>query len=585
MINEKSKTTIKNMLASIMGTIPIVIIHERSFIHIIPNVFIIIISFLFLFLLYKNKTLCNRKENSFAIVFSIFLSIIFIIGDELDTFSNILWSFKTLLLIFLMFFTFYGPTRFVINFINTHKTTEHININKKVTFFVIWIFNMLVFLAVYPGIYAYDAGFQIMEVLNDNVQLNNHFSLLSSYLMANFVNIGIKCFNSSQIGLAFFTFFQLSVMSYIATRITFYSYYISKNKSIYYLCLIFFSLFPMYTVMTVSTAQDTLFAGIFAITVINLIEQNKKPNNLKIAFKLFILMFLLCILRNNGYYAILCLIVFQLFNRNYRLFKIIPIVLAIFCYKLCIGPFYDYLNVYKEPPIREMSSIPSQQLARVYNYNKKILSKKQLNQYKKYYYKLSDFKYYTHRQSISDPTKGVLDVDKTQNNMRNYIKFWAKIGLEDPENYVEAFLLNNLGAWYPYKEFPDERMYHPYIEYKMMDAKKWNKDYIDIKKDSKFRAYDLILCLLVDYSAWKCLPIIRFVFEVGSYFVVLIFTIGYVILYKRKEFLVPLLLVLAFYGTVLLAPVSLFRYSFPIVIILPIYISILFSKESEWKLD
>ena len=122
-----------------------------------------------------------------------------------------------------------------------------------------------------------------------------------------------------------------------------------------------------------------------------------------------------------------------------------------------------------------MLSIPSQQLARVYNYNIDVFNEEEIEELNKSYSKLENFKYYTERQSISDLTKGVLNSDYVKNNLNKYIKLWLNIGLKDPKNYVEAFLLNNLGYWYPNKNYKDDRMYHPYIEYEMLDAKKWNE--------------------------------------------------------------------------------------------------------------
>ena len=371
-------------------------------------------------------------------------------------------------------------------------------------------------------------------------------------------------------------------MTYVATRISLFSYKLSKNKYVLLLSIIFFSLFPLYTIMTVSAAQDTLFGGIFALLIINSIEQYDNIKSKKIFIKIIILSFMLCAIRNNGYYALLVVVVITLlFNKNKRLLSTIPLIIGIVIYKIFTGPIYDYMNVYKESPIREMSSIPSVQLARVYNYNKSILNKDDIKNYTLFYTKLDEFKYYKIDQSISDPIKSILNSTYTEDNLIKYIKFWLKIGFKDPKNYIEAFLLNNLGAWYPGKQYYDIRMFHPYIEYKMMDGKKWNKDYENIERKSKFPLYDKALHLLVERNGWKIIPVVSLVFNLGTYFIIFIYSIGTCIIHKKKKYLVALSAITGLYITIFLAPVALFRYSFPIVVLLPIFVGMILDKEKE----
>ena len=237
------------------------------------------------------------------------------------------------------------------------------------TFSTIFLFNLLVFLALYPGVYGYDAGFQILEVLNNKVQLTSHFSVLFSAILANCVNLGKTLFNSYQIGLAIFALLQMTFMTYVATRISLYVINKIKNKILFTLTVLFFSLFPPYTVITISTTQDVMFAGISALIVLNLIElvNNKEYYNKKLnPIKLIILITIPFIL---------------IFKKDKKILTIATLITPIIIYKIYTGPIHKIMKVQNEPSTREIVSVPSQQLARVYNYNYDILNKKDLETY------------------------------------------------------------------------------------------------------------------------------------------------------------------------------------------------------------
>lgn len=580
-----NKEIIIRLLMSILGTIGIVLNYQIG-----TNVYLTlsllnVLIFIMLYHFYQKITIDNKKEKIFSIIFSIFLSLILVIGNQLDKTSNIKWSIITLAEIFLLIFAIFPFIIYSFNIIKKIKKHDDFEITKKrkiIIFSIIFFFGFLVFLAAYPGEYGYDSGYQIMEVLNKNVSLTSHFSVVYSYFLAKCIQLGQVLFNSNEIGFAIYSLLQLTFMTYVATRISLFSYKLSKNKYVLLLSIIFFSLFPLYTVMTISAAQDTMFAGIFALLVINFIEHYDNIKSKKIFIKIIVLTFLLCAIRNNGFYALLVVIVMALlFNKKRRLLSTIPLIIGIVIYKIFTGPVYDYMNVYKEDPIKEMSSIPSVQLARVYNYNKSALSKDDLKKYSLFYIRLDDFKYYKIVPSISDTIKNVLNVDYTKEHLGEYLNLWLKVGLKDPKNYIEAFLMNNLGVWYPGKHFNDFRMYHPYIEYKMMDGKKWNKDYENIERRSKFPLYDKALKLLLEKNCWKIIPGVSLVFNLGTYFIIFIYSIGTCIIRKKRKYLVALSAITGLYITVFLAPVALFRYSFPIVILLPIFTGMILDKEKE----
>lgn len=554
------------------------------------NSFVYFIFFaLFLFTFSKIKIL-KKGYTVFSIIFSVFLSLVLIIGSQLEFYSEIIWSFATLIKIIALSVSIFPLNYLLLKYVDKFKIQKSDNINYKkifvITFLIILFFNFLVFLALYPGEYGYDAGFQIMEILEKDVQITSHFSLLFSFILAKVVNLGKVLFGSYQVGFGIYCFLQMTFLSYVATKITVFCVKRIPNKIIYFINVLFFSLFPLYTLMSISAAQDSVFAGLFCLIILNVIEliENKDywKNKLK-PISLGILIFLLCLIRNNGFYCILISIPFIFLScKNKKVVVLLIFIIPLFAYKIYSGPVFNILGVTKTDTFREMLSIPSQQFARVYNYNLKVFSKEELKQLKKFYPQIDDFKYYTYRQSIADPTKSVLNNKYVKSNLKDYISLWTSNGVKDPENYVEAFLLNSLGFWYPNKNYNDDRMYHPYIEIEMMDAAKWNPRYVQIKRESKFPIYEKILNITIGKNAWKRIPVISTIFTTGTYFIIFIFLFLLTILRRNFKYMLPISIILGLYATLFLSPVALFRYCFPIIMVSPLMINlILYQKKND----
>lgn len=554
------------------------------------NSFVYFIFFaLFLFTFSKIKIL-KKGYTVFSIIFSVFLSLVLIIGSQLEFYSEIIWSFATLIKIIALSVSIFPLNYLLLKYVDKFKIQKSDNINYKkifvITFLIILFFNFLVFLALYPGEYGYDAGFQIMEILEKDVQITSHFSLLFSFILAKVVNLGKVLFGSYQVGFGIYCFLQMTFLSYVATKITVFCVKRIPNKIIYFINVLFFSFFPLYTLMSISAAQDSVFAGLFCLIILNVIEliENKDywKNKLK-PISLGILIFLLCLIRNNGFYCILISIPFIFLScKNKKVVVLLIFIIPLFAYKIYSGPVFNILGVTKTDTFREMLSIPSQQFARVYNYNLKVFSKEELKQLKKFYPQIDDFKYYTYRQSIADPTKSVLNNKYVKSNLKDYISLWTSNGVKDPENYVEAFLLNSLGFWYPNKNYNDDRMYHPYIEIEMMDASKWNPRYVQIKRESKFPIYEKILNITIGKNAWKRIPIISTIFTTGTYFIIFIFLFLLTILRRNFKYMLPISIILGLYATLFLSPVALFRYCFPIIMVSPLMINlILYQKKND----
>ena len=352
-----------------------------------------------------------------------------------------------------------------------------------------------------------------------------------------------------------------------------------KNMKILIIFILVFAISPFAMILSLSSCQDSIFAGIFVLSILSTLEmiENSKTfwNSWKKIFTFFILIFLLCAFRNNGLYAFIVLVLFGIiFIKKHKLHFITLSLLAISFFEIYKGPIHNLLKIQKENSLKEMSSVVVQQFGRVYCYKKDSLSHSELL-YITQLISEENLEIYQYRPSISDSLKGALNTELLKSDYLQFIKTYLSVGFKNFGTYTEAFLLNNIGTWYPNKVYPDSRMYHPYIEYDMLDAEKWNKNYIKIERNSLIPPYEKFLNNLVSKNAWNNLPIISTLFSGGTYFFIFIFVTVYIIYTKKYIYLIPLSLILGLYLTILLAPVTLFRYLYPIVLSTPILISLL----------
>lgn len=522
----------------------------------------------------KNTKNINKKEKTGSFFLSILYSLFLVLGTQLDLTSNIIWTIKTPLTILCLVPVLQIIFKSIIIFINKQKFNSlNEKISKKIKLIIISIIlfgNFITFLSLFPGVYGYDAGFQIKQFLDPNTQITTHFSIIYSYILYLCIILGDKLFHSYELGFGIYSFLQMIFISSVTIKITLYLYKKTNNTILTILSALFFTFFPPHTILMVSSAQDVFFSGIFALIVLKFWQYLEKDIQLdwKEIIKFSVLFTLLMIFRNNGKYAIIVALPF--------IFAIIPdkvkfifvVILSIILLQLYNMIIFNVFDIYKKSSLTEMVSIPSQQIARVYNFQK--LTSKEKKDIKKLYSD-TEFEYYKLNELISDAQKIVFDEKEFKQNPSKYTSLYLNLMVKYPEDYLEAFLLNNLGLWYPNKKYYDSRMYHPYMEFNMLDTNIYKK-YITIHRDSLFPLYNKILSLLIEKNYAFKIPIISVIFQISTYFHLFIFLIVLAITRKQKELFPILGLYLGLYSTIVLSPVILFRYNYSFILCLPITI-------------
>lgn len=540
------------------------------------NVFMIIIFFAFYFFIKNINVKVDKRKLIFSSIFSIILSAIIIVGSQLELNHT---SISKVQMIFGFIFISITLIPIVMSLLSI-EIKEKKQVKKRNMFFkiflIIWIFGIIAWLALYPGGYDYDAPAQLRQFMNPAYKVNIHFSVLFSYLEYLIVSLGYKIFGNYQAAIGLFTFLQMTIVSLVTSYSSYFIYKESRNNKVLLLISVtFFSLFPFHLLLQISCVQDTLFASsilIFAISIYKLI--NRTSNNKFDILSLIISGILATLFRNNGIYIIIFLLIISILicfifkikiNKKIYFTSLIVIISFYYIYASLILPA---LGVIKGDSIREMSSIPSQQLARSYNYNKKTFSKKELKALNKFYPNC-DFTSYYKYQAISDGIKACMNQDYTKNNISEYINLYLSVGKKNMKSYTNAFLINTQGFWYPNKTYPDERIFHPYIEYKISTPSIFSSDFIEIKRNSKIPVLEKYFSKVLNENEWQKIPIISSICSMGSYFVFGIFLILLALYKKKYKHLIVLSIYIGIYITLLLSPVALYRYVYSVAISIP----------------
>lgn len=530
----------------------------------------------------------DKKKVIFTSIISLIYSILIILGAQLEMYSDIQWRKLTFIAIIGFTVFIFIIISFIIYKIKELKCNKNYEINLKeknikiIIFLTILIIWTIGYIASFPGVYGYDAGFQILEFQDETVNITTHFSILYSFILYLFVFIGKVVFNNYDIGFGIYSFIQMLFIVYVAYKVCWYIYNKFKNKYILIASIGFFILIPYNFILSISSCQDVWFGGIFALIIINLlnmIENEKYYKNLKNLVIYCIQIILLCLTRNNGLYATIVAIPFLLiFFKKKRV--IAATVIAIIIAQIAQTIMFKELNVEKGNSLKEMMSIPVQQIGRVYCYNKESLTEEEME----YILKLVPgdvLEIHKLNQSISDALKSKLNTDLIKQDIGKFIKNYIKIGWKNKTEYIEAAMLNNLGLWYPDKVYPDTRMYHPLLEYKMLDAKIYNDKYIQINRKSAIPFIDKVFTYLIADGKFSKIPVIGTISSMGTASFIIIFSIFMILYNKKYRYLTIIGEILGLYLTLLLAPVALYRYMYGIMLIIPIIISLPFASKNK----
>jgi len=418
------------------------------------------------------------------------------------------------------------------------------------------------FLIQYPGSFTYDIYPQAHQAAT------GHFSTFHPLLHTLFLRGCLNTMNltgSIEKSAALCTVIQMVLVSLLFAMIcACVSRAFSRRAA--RMVLVFFMLHPAHMAFASAYTKDVLFSASFALLAA-LCMEDIRTGQLDLRHRLVqvICGVLACLLRNNMIYALCAwFLLLLLCGRRFRR-TAMYVLLAIVC---AFGSNHMLMTLTnaEKGPVREMLSVPAQQLGRIRALAPELLTQEENEQIDALFNQV-DFQKYD--PTIADPIKDRIDDEAFLRDPAGAAGLWLSIGAKHPGMYLDAFLNTALPSLYPYSRY---RVSSKYIE--VGECREGLTQFYALERIAQPRRFEAVRQWLnrelYDTGADHH-PLLRYLFNTGWIFWLLLLCLLYVICRGDSAGAVVMLLPVLLWGTYLLGPVMQGRYVYPFLCILPLF--------------
>ncbi len=523
-----------------------------------------------------------RREKIYAYVFSFLLSGALHFGARLESTENVNFKDIKLYLFIILFGFFLAPlVHSLWDAILKHKKDDAKKNDKKPlkltavwpVIFALWIPT---FLAFFPGAFVYDAMDEYVQVISR--QFTMHHPLLHVLALGGTIHFFEYIGAGANAGIAVYTLIQMGICSFVAAYFVIFLQKLGATKKYLLGTILILGLFPIFPMYAVCSAKDTLFTAAFLMIVLLLLQCAREEKGF---FDKRIVLFLaasvlMMLLRNNGMYAylvsipIIALCFFAAGKEKavigrLALLMVLSVVMYFggqYCFKLaCHATDNEH---------QEMLTVPIQQIARVYNYAPEVFSEEE----KEILYEVLPENFLiTYTARCSDVLKSGFDNAAYERDPSRYRKLWLDIGKRKPYIYLNAWLVNSYGYWYP------DMVINVYGGNQMFTYQYKDSSYFGFETEppgervSLFPVYESFYKSISLELFQQRVPVLSMLFSPGCMFWLTAFGFFGIMRQKKWERLAAFVPVILLWGTVLLGPTVLVRYVLILwfmVILLPI---------------
>jgi len=279
------------------------------------------------------------------------------------------------------------------------------------------------------------------------------------------------------------------------------------------------------------------------------------------------------LLRNNGVYAyivavpLIFLTGLMAKESKKHLIKIIILMLLSLALYFGANHCMRLVTHAENNEHQEKLTVAIQQLARVYKYSPQTYSEDELKTLQEILPKEYLEKY---NPRISDLLKSGFDNEAYSANKAKYKKLWFDIGLRKPLIYINAWLVNSYGYWYP------DMVINVYGGNQMYTFMYEDSSYFGFETEppgSRQSLFPLLEGLYRSISLelfQQKVPVLSMFFAPGFVFYIFLWCLAGLMKDKRWRTVGALCPVLMLWATVLMGPTVLVRYVFILWCILPL---------------
>lgn len=427
----------------------------------------LIFSFILFFLIKKSiKININLRKKVIILIFSIIFSFFTILGYKLNitnslrggTYSeNYIANFVLTDLHAFIFICIdvYSILKFIIaklkclKYIDVNYKEDKINIeNILLVTSILFLCYIPYFFVYYPGIVIADSNSTIYQVLYGN--LNNQFSYFYSLYFGLITNI---CNKNLTLAIAVSTILQ---MLYTSFGISYLINWIKSkgiSKKICIFLILLFGIVPFLAVQSIIMWRDTIFSisvMLWTLLLLDYCISDGKVFNKRYVFKTILLILLIVLSRNNGFFVILVTFLFIIMLKFFNMikFKIKTITLlcflGAFLYLGILSPIYERYNL--KEAFSDSLAIPLQQMASVVVNNGKI--SKEDNKILNNIIPTNLF-FSIYKPCVVDPIKWnkFFNDDYIKKHKLLFFKTYLSLMVKNPLEYIKAWGLETYGFW------------------------------------------------------------------------------------------------------------------------------------------
>ena len=534
----------------------------------------------------------ERRIVILAAIGSIIFSMCSMTGYAISTWG-VLWRNNSNIFSFLLeisifsgtFMSFYACLSLLFQWVSTCKIQSCDNRQFKWfgcncrSFFVVMgillAFWSIYYVSFFPGIVTWDSYYQIEQGMGFR-QLTDENPFLHTLIVGAFVRLGVFLFGTIPDGIALYIAFQLLLLS---AATSFVLLYMAKRQihigfRIGVLC--YFSLHPLVAAYSVTQWKDIWMAYFLLLYILLLIEISvNRQNFFSSPWRVLALIgTIIGILfsKGTGIIIFVCSLFFLwIYAKKYYKQMIAVTVACLAVFGIVREIIIPSLGIVKGH-VREPLSVPLQQIARVVQKHGDDLTDEQRQIISEVlpYDRLPDL----YNPKLSDPVKSELNEAVFQQNMGRYAKCWLAIGLKHPKTYLESFLANSYGYWYPETRYWQiaTSSYHTVLY--MYRDNGWrvydeNIENYEVSEESLARRADIV----EKYHELRNIPGVSMLFSIGFYFWVSLILALLCILKKKYALLLPLCVLLAVFITCVMSPVHAeCRYAYAVFLACPVLI-------------
>ncbi len=444
------------------------------------------------------------------------------------------------------------------------------------SFAVILVLWLPTLLALYPGLYCYDASWQYDTYMMGEV--TEHHPVIHTYLIGFLIDTVHKLTGSFNKGILAYTLVQMLIMG---VGCAFVLYLLHRRKAptwMHVFALLFFVAFPPFVIFVFTATKDSIFAiavADFLFLNLFLIEDKKAFFNKKSNIVHWIILALVvCILRNNAIYALILTLpffVYMLVKSDCNKKKAFTmLLLTVFIYVIYKYPISKAVTVGGTSET-EMLSVPCQQIMRVYKYHGDMLPSEYTKEVERFFDDKAWYGYYV--PEIADATKGSLRKSLYESEKGKFFSLWLNLFKLYPKEYVDSFLENTYGFYYPWPH---------YIIYSFGD-----EGYTPIVVMQPGELNSKLPGLLSFYKQFENgpivqkMPFISWLFAPATFMYIALIMAFYMGGSVKRGYIVQFIFLGLLWLTYLLGPVAMVRYALYLYALVPVWPAYLLSKRDS----